>query len=74
MFLIGITPNGVVSFISSDCGGRTNDKHITENCGVLEKLLPGDEILAERGSDIKDNVELYCATIKIPDFTNVKHI
>lgn len=41
-YLIGITPQGAVAFISKGWGGRASDKHITENCGLLYKLLPGD--------------------------------
>ena len=45
---------------------------LTGNCGLLDKLLPGDTILADRGFDIKDSVGLYCATVKLPSFTKGK--
>ena len=48
-FLIGILPQGVVSFISKGWGGRVSDVHLTENCGLLHHLLPGDLVLADRG-------------------------
>ena len=38
-FLIAITPQGVVSFVSKGCGGRFSDKYLTENCGLLNYLL-----------------------------------
>lgn len=44
-FLIGITPQGTVSFISKGWGGRASDKFITEHCGLLNKLLPGDLVI-----------------------------
>ena len=44
-FLISITPQGVISFISKGWGGRTSDKHLTEQCSILKKLLPGDQIM-----------------------------
>ena len=40
-FLIGITPQGTISHISSCVGGRMSDKEITEKSGLLQHLLPG---------------------------------
>ena len=53
-------------------GGRVSDKHITENSGVLRKLLPGDILLADRGFDIADSVGFYQAKLYIPAFTKGK--
>jgi hypothetical protein len=47
-------------------------KHLTENCDLLSKLLPGDIVLADRGFDIQDSVGLHCAEVKIPAFTRGK--
>ena len=71
-FLIGITPQGAVSFLSKGWGGRSTDKMITENCGILNKLIPGDIVLADRGFDIAESVGLMCAEVKIPAFTRGK--
>ncbi|XP_061662238.1 uncharacterized protein LOC133493199 isoform X3 [Syngnathoides biaculeatus] len=68
-YLLGITPQGSVSFISKGWGGRTSDKYITENCGLLKKLHPGDVVLAYRGFDTKECVGFMCAEVKIPGFT-----
>uniref|UniRef100_A0A672HZR3 THAP-type domain-containing protein n=1 Tax=Salarias fasciatus TaxID=181472 RepID=A0A672HZR3_SALFA len=68
-YLIGITPQGVISFISKGWGGRTSDKKITENCGFLDQLLPGDLVLADRGFDIQESVGMMCAEVKTPAFT-----
>ena len=46
-YLIGIAPQGVITFISKGWRGRTSDKHITENAGFLKHLLPGDVVLAD---------------------------
>ena len=49
--------------------GRATDKFITENCGILNKLLPKDIILAGRGFDVNESAALFCAEVKIPPFT-----
>ncbi len=71
-YLLGITPQGTVSYISEGWGGRASDKHITEHCSLLQNLVPGDTILADRGFDIEDSVGSYCSSLKIPAFTKGK--
>ena len=71
-FLIGVTPQGFISFISKAWGGRVSDKYLTENSGLLRKLLPGDIVLADRGFDIADSVGFYQARLHIPAFTRGK--
>ena len=71
-FLIGIAPQGVVSFISKGWGGRVSDVHLTQNCGLLQNLLPGDLVLADRGFTVQESVGMYCAEVKIPPFTRGK--
>jgi len=48
-FLIGISPQGVISFISKAWGGRASDKYFTDNCNLLQNLLQGDIVLAGCG-------------------------
>lgn len=71
-FLIGITPQGTISYISEAWGGRTSDKFLTENCGFLNLILPGDIVLADRGFLIHDSIEMLGAHLKIPAFTKGK--
>lgn len=71
-FLIGITPQGTISFLSRAWAGRVSDKYLTEHCGFLDHLLPGDVVMADRGFDVNDSVGLMMATIKMPAFTKGK--
>ena len=71
-FLIGICPQGVISFISKAWGGRTSDKYLTENCHILNRLLPGDIVLADRGFNISESVALKGARLEIPAYTKGK--
>ena len=68
-YLISITPQGIISFISNGWGGRASDKYIVENSGYLKNLHPGEVILADRGFDVADSVALFGATLEIPAIT-----
>lgn len=71
--LIGITPQGAISYVSEAWGGRTSDKFLTENCGFLENLLPGDLVLADRGFTIQEQIWFKHADLNIPAFTKGKN-
>ena len=71
-FLIAISTQGVISFLSKGWGERVSDKPLTEKCGILANLLPGDQVLADRGFTIVAFVGYYCAELKIPPFTRGK--
>ena len=70
--LVGITPQGTISFVSEAWGGRVSDKFLTENCGFLDKLIPGDMVMADRGFTITESVGLRNAKLVIPAFTKGK--
>jgi hypothetical protein len=52
--LVGVAPNGVVTYVSDLYAGATSDKKIVQDCGVLDKLQTGDLILADKGFLIQD--------------------
>ena len=67
--LIGISPNGYPSFVSSLYAGRTSNKKITHDCGILKRLEPGDELMADRGFDIEADMPNR-VSLNIPPFLN----
>ena len=55
-YLIGSIPQGSICLISNGWGGRVSDKFITENCGISNKINPGDTaILADHTQSYKYN-------------------
>ena len=47
--LVGASPSGGITFLSSLYGGSVSDNEITLSCGLLDKLDPGDSIMADKG-------------------------
>lgn len=48
-YLISVTPNGFINFISSGYGGRVDDATLFEDCKIIDKIPKGSTILADRG-------------------------
>ena len=71
-FLIGISLQGSITFVSKGWGGRVSDQHFTEHCGILDHLLPGDLVLAERDSMCIGAAHLYCAEVELPHSPKAK--
>ena len=57
-FLIGITPNGHISFVSDTYGGRASAVFIVEDSRFCKKLQPHDQVMADR--EVKVNNLLAC--------------
>ena len=69
--LVGITPTGLITFVSNVYGGCTSDRHIFEK-EFLDKVEPGDAIMVDRGFNIADLLLEKKAKLYIPPFTRKK--
>ena len=65
--LVGVMPNGQVTFLSDLWSGRVSNKQITRESGVLELMESGDNVMVDRGFDIKDLVP-NGVTVNMPPF------
>ena len=69
--LIGISLNGAITFVSKFWSGCVSDKEITQKCGVLALMEPGDNIMADRGFDI-DKLLPPGVSLNIPPFKGTR--
>ncbi|XP_043286594.1 uncharacterized protein [Venturia canescens] len=68
-YLIAITPDGFVCKLSKGYGGRATDSFITNDCGLLSCIEPGDTVLADKGfPQIKSELLKRNALLVIPPF------
>ncbi|KAG1927452.1 hypothetical protein F2P79_024242 [Pimephales promelas] len=65
--LIGVAPNGCITFASDLYGGSASDKAITADCGLLQHLHPGDMVMADKGFTIQDILP-EGVSLNIPSF------
>ena len=70
-FLVGITPTGFILFLSSCYGGRPSDKFITRDSGFYDLLERDDEVMAERGFQIQEDLLHFCRLV-VPPGARVK--
>jgi hypothetical protein len=69
--LVGISPSGAVSFVSDLYAGRSSDKQITLDCGILNLLEEGDSVMADKGFEIEGDMPLG-VSLNIPPFLREK--
>lgn len=67
-FLVGITPSGVISFVSEGFGGRVSDRQMIERTCLLDLMEEGDGVMADKGFTIKDMLEKKGCTLNISPF------
>ena len=70
--LIGLSPSGVVTFVSDLFPGSISDRDLVRRSGMLALLTPGDTIMADWGFDIADDLTPLGVCIDIPPFLRDK--
>jgi hypothetical protein len=55
-FLVAISLSGVFNFCSEGYAGRTSDTDCTRLCGFLDRVLPGWEVMADKGFPVHAEV------------------
>ena len=71
-FLLAISPNGFITFVSSCYGGRASDKFICSDSGFYDLLEYGDEVMADRGFQIQEELMLRFCHISVPPGARTK--
>lgn len=66
--LIGVAPCGAAMFVSEAYEGAISDKEIVAHSGFLSFIMPGDEVLADRGFTIQEELAEKGAKLIIPPF------
>ena len=66
--MIGISPKGVVTYISPSYGGSCSDRQIIERSPLLEAGMfsPGESIMADRGITVQDLFANRDVKVNIP--------
>jgi len=70
--LVGISPQGAVTFVSDLYGGHTSDRQIVELSGIIDLLEEGDSVMADKGFEIQDLIVKKKASLNIPPFMRCK--
>ena len=71
--LLGIAPNGCITFVSELFTGSISDRTLTQQSGILDlmKLVPpGKSVMADRGFEIQDLLVPAGLLLNIPPFRN----
>lgn len=70
--LIGITPNGLISYVSECWGGKVSDKQLVLKTDFTSKLDYGDEVMADRGFNVGHELAALGVTLVVPAYTKGK--
>ena len=67
-WLVGLSRNLTVNYVSPAYGGRASDKHITLDSGLLDLLSEGSSAMADRGFPVGEELKAQGVELILPDF------
>ncbi|XP_076471887.1 uncharacterized protein LOC143301465 [Babylonia areolata] len=73
-YCVAVAPCGIIMHISKAYGGKASDKYIVSDSGILQNLLPGDEVMADRGFTIEELLFPLGVNLNIPAFSQGKQL
>lgn len=72
--LVGIAPNGAMTFASALFPDSNSDKEIVQKCGILKVFEMGDLILADKRFTISDLLQPLGANLNSPPFLDTPQL
>ena len=70
--LVGIMPTGAIAFVSKLYSGSTSDQNMVKLSNFVDKIEAGDDVMADRGLNIRHLLLPKRATLNIPAFSHSK--
>lgn len=67
-YLVSMTPQGSINFVSQGFGGRSTDVQIVTDSGYVKNIVSGNQVMGDRGFLIKDAIEARGAELITPSF------
>ncbi|XP_063986028.1 uncharacterized protein LOC135167112 [Diachasmimorpha longicaudata] len=71
-FMTGVTPAGLISFVSKAYGGRVSDNMILQQSVILKKMDKNDIVMADKGFTVEDLCRKNDVTLLTPFFLRNK--
>mgnify|MGYP001798202967 CR=1 FL=1 len=70
--MLGISPHGAITFVSSLYTGSISDKEITRCSGILDLLEPTDSVMADKSFDIESVLESHGVKLNLLPFLEAR--
>lgn len=71
--LVGISPGGLVSYVSPAYAGSASDRNICERSELPQMCEPQDSVMADKGFNVQDLFEASMVAVNIPTFFSKKN-